>query len=223
MTTQAIEVIPGIFEKDPSVIEQRAKQVAPYVKWMQIDIADGVLVPNTSVLDPSRIQHVFAYPVNFELHMMVDDPLSRSDAWVAAGIRRLLWHAESADVKQIVNSKQQIEEKIILFKNRGVEVGLAVDKQTPVDVVFPFLDIVDCILVMTIQAGFSGQAFIPEMLNKVTEVRKRNPSLPIEVDGGINFDTGPMSVRAGATRLVSTSTIFSSEDVSEAVKKLQNS
>ena len=98
-----------------------------------------------------------------------------------------------------------------------------IDKQTPVEVVFPFLEMVDCVLVMTIQAGFSGQKFIPDMLNKVQAVGQRGPGLPIEVDGGINFDTGPISVRAGATRLVSTSTIYNSEHISEAINRLRNS
>ena len=222
MTTQGIEVIPGIFEKDPAIIQERVQKVASYVKWVQIDIADGKLVPNTSLLDPSLIRDTLKYPVNYELHMMVDDPISRSDAWVEEGVRRLLWHVESSDIQQLTNNKQ-LAEKVLLYKNKGIEVGLAIDKQTPVEVVFPFLEMVDCVLVMTIQAGFSGQKFIPDMLNKVEAVGEGEPGLPIEVDGGINFDTGSISVRAGATRLVSTSTIYNSEHISEAINRLRNS
>jgi len=223
MTTQAVEVIPGIFEKDPEIVRQRVQQVAPYVKWIQIDIADGKLVPNMSLLDPSLIRDVLKYPVNYELHMMVDDPISRSDAWVEAGVRRLLWHVESNDIQQLTNNKKQLAEKVLFYKNKGVEVGLVLDKQTSVEEIFPFLDLIDCVLIMTIQAGFSGQKFLPDMLEKVRAVRERAPRLPIEVDGGINFDTGPISVRAGATRLVSTSTIYNSEHISEAINRLRNS
>ncbi|HLB60861.1 MAG TPA: hypothetical protein VJL83_04635 [Patescibacteria group bacterium] len=213
---ETIEVIPGIFEKDFQLIRERAKLVAPFIDWIHIDIADNRLVSNSSFLDPSPFKKLIQETgKKFELHMMIDNPVSVSDEWVIAGFQRLLWHMEG------IIKTSDVRLKIAEIRGRGVEVGLAVDKETPVESVLPYLDDVDCVLVMTIQAGFSGQQFIPEMLDKARVIRERKPGLPIEVDGGINDETARMAVVAGATRLVSTSYIFNSGNIREAINRLQ--
>jgi len=213
---ETIEVIPGIFEKDFQLIRERAKLVAPFIDWIHIDIADNRLVSNSSFLDPSPFKKLIQETgKKFELHMMIENPVSVSDEWVNAGFQRLLWHMEG------IIKTSDVRLKIAEIRGRGVEVGLAVDKETPVESVLPYLDDVDCVLVMTIQAGFSGQQFIPEMLDKARVIRERKPGLPIEVDGGINDETARMAVVAGATRLVSTSYIFNSGNIREAINRLQ--
>ena len=211
-----IEVIPGIFEKDFQRIAERAALIAPFVDWIHIDIADNRLVPNSSFLDPSPFKKLIQETgKKFELHMMIENPVSVSDEWVNAGFQRLLWHMEG------IIKTSDVRLKIAEIRGRGVEVGLAVDKETPVESVLPYLDDVDCVLIMTIKAGFSGQQFIPEMLDKVRVIRERKPGLPIEVDGGINYETAKLAVAAGATRLVSTSYIFNSGNIREAINRLQ--
>ena len=213
---ETIEVIPGIFEKDFQLIRERAKLVAPFIDWIHIDIADNRLVSNSSFLDPSPFKKLIQETgKKFELHMMIENPVSVSDEWVNAGFQRLLWHMEG------IIKTSDVRLKIAEIRGRGVEVGLAVDKETPVESVLPYLDDVDCVLIMTIQAGFSGQQFIPEMLDKARVIRERKPGLPIEVDGGINDETARMAVVAGATRLVSTSYIFNSGNIREAINRLQ--
>ena len=213
---EQIEVIPGILEQEFSRIEERVRLVAPYVNWIHIDIADHRLVPNSSFLDPSPFKKLIQETgKKFELHMMIENPVSVSDEWVNAGFQRLLWHMEG------IIKTSDVRLKIAEIRGRGVEVGLAVDKETPVESVLPYLDDVDCVLVMTIQAGFSGQQFIPEMLDKARVIRERKPGLPIEVDGGINYETAKLAVAAGATRLVSTSYIFNSGNIREAINRLQ--
>ena len=213
---ETIEVIPGIFEKDFQLIRERAKLVAPFIDWIHIDIADNRLVSNSSFLDPSPFKKLIQETgKKFELHMMIENPVSVSDEWVNAGFQRLLWHMEG------IIKTSDVRLKIAEIRGRGVEVGLAVDKETPVESVLPYLDDVDCVLIMTIKAGFSGQQFIPEMLDKARVIRERKPGLPIEVDGGINDETARMAVVAGATRLVSTSYIFNSGNIREAINRLQ--
>ena len=213
---ETIEVIPGIFEKDFQLIRERAKLVAPFIDWIHIDIADNRLVSNSSFLDPSPFKKLIQETgKKLELHMMIENPVSVSDEWVIAGFQRLLWHMEG------IIKTSDVRLKIAEIRGRGVEVGLAVDKETPVESVLPYLDDVDCVLVMTIQAGFSGQQFIPEMLDKARVIRERKPGLPIEVDGGINYETAKLAVAAGATRLVSTSYIFNSGNIREAINRLQ--
>src|SRR3989344_1683143 len=213
---EQIEVIPGVLEQEFSQIEERVRLVAPYVNWIHIDIADHRLVPNSSFLDPSPFKKLIQETgKKFELHMMIENPVSVSDEWVNAGFQRLLWHMEG------IIKTSDVRLKIAEIRGRGVEVGLAVDKETPVESVLPYLDDVDCVLVMTIQAGFSGQQFIPEMLDKARVIRERKPGLPIEVDGGINYETAKLAVAAGATRLVTTSYIFNSGNIREAINRLQ--
>ena len=216
-----IEVIPGIFEKDFQRIAERAALIAPFVDWIHIDIADNRLVPNSSFLDPSPFKKLIQETgKKFELHMMIENPLEISGSWIGVGFKRLLIHIES--VLKFDGGSSKVENEMRRLKLEKIEVGLAVDKETNIEEVFPYLDDVDCVLIMTIQAGFSGQQFIPEMLDKVRVIRERKPDLPIEVDGGINDETAKMAVVAGATRLVSTSAIFNTEDVGEAILKLKN-
>ena len=217
---ETIEVIPGIFEKDFQLIRERAKLVAPFIDWIHIDIADNRLVSNSSFLDPSPFKKLIQETgKKFELHMMIENPLEISGSWIGVGFKRLLIHIES--VLKFDGGSSKVENEMRRLKLEKIEVGLAVDKETNIEEVFPYLDDVDCVLIMTIQAGFSGQQFIPEMLDKARVIRERKPGLPIEVDGGINDETARMAVVAGATRLVSTSYIFNSGNIREAINRLQ--
>lgn len=218
MNNQSINIIPGIFETEFSTISNKIYQVAAFVDWIHIDMADGKLVPNYSVLNPALFAPVISQvKKRFELHMMVKDPLAIAEEWVRVGFQRLLVHIEG--VSQHSNIIDEISQ--IKSNHQNLEVGLAIDKETSVDSIFPYLDTLDCILVMTIKAGFSGQKFIPELLDKVRVIHQRKPTLPIEVDGGINYDTAKQAIETGATRLVSTSYLYSSKNIQEAIKQLQ--
>jgi ribulose-phosphate 3-epimerase len=233
MVSQPIEIIPGIFEKDFDHVKKKALLVSPYVSWIQIDIADGKLVPNTSILDPEPFREL-TEKNNFELHMMVEDPFSIIDKWIEMGFKRIIVHwntiknpkPEIRNPKQYPNSITQINNQntdiIQKIRNQGIEVGIALDKDDSVESIFPFLDRIDCVMVMTIKAGFSGQTFMPELLEKVKKIKKIKPDLPVEVDGGINKETARLAIKAGATRLVSTSYIFNSDSIEQAIWNLKS-
>jgi ribulose-phosphate 3-epimerase len=216
-----LEVIPGpgVLD-DKKQILHRAGLVAPFVDWVQLDIADNKLVSNKTFLEPSGLEDIMQLPLEYELHMMTEDPASLITPWVELGFKRIIWHIEAFPDQA---SRLKMLEDIKLLQDKNIEVGLAVDKDTPVDVLFPYLDKIDCVLVMTIKAGFSGQSFIPELLDKVKAVKARIPDLPIEVDGGINFDTAALSVAAGVTRVVSTSTLYNATNIGDAILKMKNS
>lgn len=210
-----IDVIPGILEKEWQPIEDRLALVAPHVDWVQIDIADNTLVPNTTLLDfsgfstlPKSLQHV-----SLEAHLMVASPEKYIKPLVDAGFKRLIAHVECNDPRIFLDKA----------KYEHVEVGLAVDGPSDLELIEPFLDQIDMVLIMTIEAGFSGQEFMQETVDKIKRIRENYPDLPIEVDGGINARSGKISKDAGATRLVSTSYLFKDPaGIADAIDQLKN-
>lgn len=194
------DFLPGILEKEWSAIEKKLEIVAPFAKSIHVDLLDGNFAPNTSFLDPKPFEK---YKDTFllELHMMVDEPSDYLDEWAKAGFKRFIGHVEHmTDQNAFVAKAQQLG-----------EVGLALDAKTSLSAIkVPFIDL-DTILVMTVNAGFSGQAFMPECLDKVREIKKRDFTEIIEIDGGINDTVLQHALSAGATRFVATSFLFSSD------------
>jgi ribulose-phosphate 3-epimerase len=210
------EVIPGILQKEWKPIEERLLLVTPHVSWVQIDIADNTLVPNTTFSDfsyfsPDKLLRNLEH-LSFEAHLMVANPEKYIKPLVDAGFKRLIAHVESHDPRMFLEQAQY----------EHVEAGMAIDGTTELEQIEPFLDQIDFVLVMTIEAGFSGQSFMTETVEKIRNIHENFPDLPIEVDGGIDDKTGKIAVDAGVTRLVSTSFIFKKpENIAEAVALLK--
>lgn len=192
-----IDIIPGILEKEWSSIEEKLHLVSPLVDWVQIDVADNTLVPNETLLDFSHFAHVDK-KLSLEAHLMVANPEKYIKALVDNGFTRLIAHVEAQDPRVFLEQATHEE----------VEVGIAIDGATELEQAEPFLEEVDVVLIMTIEAGFSGQPFMPETAEKIRTIRQNFPDLPIEVDGGINDQTAKIVRDAGATRIVSTSYLF---------------
>lgn len=206
-----VDVIPGILEKDFAEIERRVKLVAPYVSWVQIDVADNTLVPNETLVKFDQFDQL-AKLVQLEAHLMVAEPEKYIRPLADSGFKRLIAHVEAHDPRRFLDEA----------KYESVEVGMAIDGPTELEVIEPFLDSIDVVLVMTIEAGFSGQQLMPETLEKIKTIRRNFPDLPIAVDGGINEATARLVRDAGATRLVSTSYLFRDpEHIAEAIEKLK--
>ena len=205
------EVIPGILEKEWSKIERKINIAKQFTKSIHIDIIDGKFTPNTTFLDPSPFAK-YSKEIFFELHMMVDDPIAYLKPFADVGFKRFLGHIEKMpDQEEFVSKAKELG-----------EVGLAIDAATPISAVkVPYEDL-DCILVMTIKAGESGQTFNSEYLKKVRTLRQaQGQFLPIEIDGGINDQTIIEAKNAGATRFISTSFIFNSQDPQAQFNLLQ--
>ena len=204
------EVIPGILEKDWSEIERKIELVAPFAKTIHVDLLDGIFAPNISFADPKPFTK-YTKDLFFELHLMVDDPIIYLKPWADAGFRRFIGHVEKMPDQVAFVAKAQ---------SFG-EVGLAVDAQTPVDKINVSFADLDCLLAMTVQAGFSGQKFLPDKLEKVKALRSKI-TIPIEVDGGINEQTVTSAKEAGATWFIATSFLFKREDPKTQFTLLKN-
>ncbi len=206
------EVIPspGTENKNWEEIEGRIQIIKPLAKTIHIDVVDGVFAPNITFSDASKFSNT-TKDFLFEVHLMVNDPINQLKAWADAGFRRFIGQVEKMpDPIEFIAQGQLLG-----------EVGLAIDGPTGLDVIKNInLNDLDCLLIMTIKAGFSGQEFKGEMLEKVRQIREKYPYLPIEVDGGINETTIVEAKNAGANRFVTTSAIYESDSPEEEFKKL---
>src|SRR3989338_6642286 len=206
-----IEVIPAILEKDFPEIERKINLVEGLVEWVQVDIADNSLVPNSTFLDPEPFKKLQT-KLNLELHMMVKDPLMYLERFTASGFKRFFAHVEGNFVDEYIAKCYQL----------GVEVGLAIDGETPFTTIHPYLDNIDCVLVMAIDAGFSGKPFREDTIEKIKRIREVDIEIPIAVDGAMNEENAKKVITAGATRINSNSYIFASNDVKMAIETLKN-
>jgi ribulose-phosphate 3-epimerase len=215
-----VDIIPGINEKEWSEIERKIVLVAPYVSWVQIDIADETLVPNRTFTDftSDTFARIPGWDdlqnnLSFEAHLMVANPEKYIHPLADAGFKRLIAHIEASDPRRFLD----------VAHYESVEVGMAIDGATEFEQIEPFLEDVDVVLVMTIEAGLSGQPFLPETLEKIKNIRRNVTDIPVEVDGGIDDKTARLVKEAGATRLVSTTYVFQDPERTEvAIDRLKN-
>ncbi|QQG40779.1 MAG: hypothetical protein HYV37_00445 [Candidatus Levyibacteriota bacterium] len=208
-----LEIIPGILEKTWEEAEKKIEMLSPFAKVMHIDLLDGKFAPNTTFLDPKPFKK-YSKDIFFELHMMVEEPVQYLKPFADAGFRRFLGHVEKmSDQAEFVAQGQLLG-----------EVGLAIDGKTTIDDIKVPYDDLDCLLVMTINAGFSGQQFMPKHLEKVKALRSKiqNQFFPIEVDGGVNDLTIVQAKNAGANRFVATSFLFGQENPQKQFQALSH-
>jgi ribulose-phosphate 3-epimerase len=199
-----VEIVPSVLPADFARLgeEVRALEEAG-VDRIQWDVMDGNFVPNLT-FGPDVIASVRPHvSVPFEAHLMVEDPDDLIPRWVEAGCRLLIIHAEST---------RHLHRTLGKVADAGARAGVALNPATPVDAVHHVLDLVDLVLVMTVNPGFGGQEYLPAMEKKVSEVAALasavGDGLDVEVDGGIGPDTAGRAVAAGANVLVAGTSLY---------------
>jgi len=206
------DVIPGILENDFPEIKRKIELVKPFVKWVQIDFADGELVSNKNFLEIEKFSQI-KENVFLEAHLMVRNPKDYLARLIRAGFKRIIAHAESDDIDNFLEEANKIKE---------IEVGLAVDTPSEIEKIFSFIDKIDNLLIMGVKAGFSGQEFLPQTLSKIIKARESFPEVYLSVDGGVNNLTAPAIVASGADAVVVNSYIFSSPKIEAAIAELKS-
>ncbi|CCE81749.1 Piso0_002417 [Millerozyma farinosa CBS 7064] len=187
--------------------------------WLHIDVMDGHFVPNISLGPPivASLRKVVpkegARSSFFDCHMMVAEPEKWVEPIAESGGDSFTFHFETA---------KDPEALVDLIKKHGMKAACAIKPKTPPEVLYPFAEKLDMILVMTVEPGFGGQKFMPDMMPKVVELRKRYPNLNIEVDGGLGRDTIPAAAEAGANVIVAGTAVFKAEDPSELIGYLRD-
>lgn len=200
-TEMMIEVVPAILVKSAKEFEERLRLVEPFVKRVQWDIMDGVFVDNTTFSGASILQDLSS-ELSIEVDLMVADPQNWIERFAGTQVDQLIFHVESTEGPEVL---------IQDAKSAGFKVGLTLDPDTPLKQVKDYLGELDLFQVMGVKSGFGGQEFVPSVLDRITEVRRLYPNLPISVDGGVNKETAPRVVSAGANILCVGSFIFSAK------------
>lgn len=203
------EVIPAILVKSREELLRRILQVKDHVKEIQIDVMDGIFVPNKTV-GIKDLQDL--PPARYEFHWMVADP----ERWIerTRGPNMHLVHVET------IRSLDSIEAAV---KKSGGFLGFAINPETHLEKLLPLVPKAKRVLVMTVRPGYSGQKYIYEMEHKVRKLRELYPKLDIEVDGGVNNETVPHAYSNGANIFAAASAIFSSNDIEAAIRDLKRS
>lgn len=189
-----VDVTPAIFTNDEAILADQVGQLVPHVPWIQIDLSDGTMVPNKTFFELDKFSALFSqFPsISFEAHLIVDNPVKYLKPLADAGFKRIIAQVEASDPRQFLE-EAEIE---------SVEIGLALDGASEVEVIEPFLESVDLVVIMTIEAGSAESPFLPESVEKIKNLRHHFPDLAIAAEGNIDTRNAKLLSDAGVTRLV---------------------
>ena len=204
------KVVPSVLTSDPAELEMKIRILERFADVIQIDIMDNQLVPNISI-GVEDVQKINT-EASLEMHLMVKYPVKYIEPFARAGAFRAIFHVECDD--DVVDVIEEI-------KRFDMQPGIALNPPTPVEEIIPFLESVDVVLVMGVNPGFQGQKFIPEVLSKVKIVKEIRPEIIVEVDGGVNSETGSALVDAGVDILNVGSYLFKKPPVENNWEQMQ--
>jgi ribulose-phosphate 3-epimerase len=229
-----IEVIPAVLSKNYEDMKNKIALVRGISPIVQIDLCDGVFVQNktwpfsTGGGDDIHFQAIlneqegmpFWEDIDFELDLMVADAVSNFDIYTKLSPKRIIFHVEA--VGDLEEFKHFIE-GIDVYIRDAIQIGIAINTTTPVEQIFSLVNYIDFVQTMGIEKiGFQGQDFDERVLDQIKALKKEFPDLIISVDGGVNFETAPLLVEAGADRIVAGSTILKSTDIRETISELES-
>ena len=186
---------------------------------MHFDVMDGHFVPNISYGAPVlKCLHTALPEVYYDVHLMISEPARYAPDFAKAGANLITFHLEAVP--------DAVGETIDAIRATGCQVGISIRPGTPVEAVYPYLDAVDLVLVRSVEPGFGGQKFIPATPERIAAIRtecdRRGLSTLIEVDGGVNVETGPLCSEAGADWLVAGSSLFNAADPAAVARVLHS-
>jgi ribulose-phosphate 3-epimerase len=200
------KLAPSILSADFARLGEEVARVTPVADLLHVDVMDGHFVPNLTLGPPVVACLRPVTDLFLDVHLMVDNPAVLLADFAEAGADRCIVHVELGDPRPLFDE----------LRGLGVGVGLVLNPETPIDHALEYLEEIDLLLVMSVHPGWGGQAFIPEVLDKVATARKeidaRALAVEIEIDGGINAETAPLAADAGVDILVAGSAVFRAAD-----------
>lgn len=205
------QIIPSLIATSQEELCKRFDKVKNYFGTFHLDIMDGKFVKNKSLF------FYFALPKKrfaYEVHLMINNP----QGWIKKNWGKsnlIIFHIES------FKNEKKIKEVIKFIKSKRKKVGIAINPKTKVKKIIPYLDLIDRVLIMSVNPGKYGSKFLPNNLNKIKEIKKLKPKLEVEVDGGINDKTFAFVKKSGANKFVVGGYLQKSEDVKRDIKRLR--
>lgn len=211
-------IAPSILAADFARLGEDVERVATHADLLHIDVMDGHFVPNISLGVPVVASLRKATDLYFDCHLMTTNPADYLTEFAQAGANLVTMHIEAVPDPTVAAAKARAV---------GMDFGLVLNPPTPFEAVAPFVELCDMLLVMSVQPGFGGQQFMPEVLGKVEAARKlvdsRGLPTDIQIDGGITVDTAPAARLAGADVFVAGSAVFGADDPVAAIQALRAS
>lgn len=207
-----ISILPSVLDVPREKIQQYIDDISPYVEGISFDIMDGKFVPPTSF----TLDEVSGYKVPgiMEVHLMVENPEQYINGYAEIGADIITVHNES--------EQDSLLDNLDTIHQLGCKTSLALKPKTQAqDVPAEVWQKVDVALIMSVEPGWGGQSFMPEVLEKVKWIRSQYPSMDVNIDGGINADTAPLAIEAGCNYLVSGSYLYKSSDYKQATELLR--
>jgi len=203
-----IKISPSILSADFSQLGKEIKRLEDGgADMIHVDVMDGHFVPNLTIGPPVIKALRKQCSIQFDVHLMISPVHKHIEAYADAGADIITIHPEATD---------NLEASILKIKELKKKVGVSLNPESKIDLIFDLLHKIDLVLIMSVNPGFGGQKFMPEVLDKIKELKKiqteKNITFDIEIDGGINFDNCKIAIDAGANILVSGTTIFKSND-----------
>ena len=207
--SQKIRTVPAILTDDPRVLEKLVSQTETFTDYAQFDIMDGEFVPSRSV----SCEQIAGLKTKlaWEAHLMVLHPEDCLEDFKKAGAQRIVFHYEATP------NPERIIRKI---KKLGLKAGLAINPETPIDAVTPLVDKLDSVLFLSVNPGFYGAKFIPEVLDKISGFHKAYPRMETGIDGGIKENNIGQIARGGVNVIYIGSAIFLQPDPAESYRRL---
>jgi ribulose-phosphate 3-epimerase len=209
-------IAPSILSADFACLGDSIDKVAPEADLLHVDVMDGHFVPNLTIGPPVVKSLRKRTDLYFDCHLMIDNPGDFLDDFADAGANGCTIHVELTDIVPLFGEMRRL----------GLDVGLAVNPETPFEECLPHLAHIDLLLLMTVHPGFGGQSFIEDVMDKVkrarAEIDDRGLKVALQVDGGINEHTAPIAAAAGADVFVAGSAIFGADDPLAAARRIRD-
>ena len=212
-----IKIAPSILSADFANLERDIKKVSS-ADYLHVDVMDGAFVPNITVGVPVVKSIRKCTDMFLDVHLMVEKPVRYIETFARAGANLLSVHLEA-------DHPTRIAEALKIMGDCGVKKAVALRPITRAEAVLPYIEELDMVLVMTVEPGFGGQAFMEDQLDTIRKVRsiieKYNPACELEVDGGVSPGTAPLVIEAGANVLVAGSAVYGAADIPAAIAALR--
>ncbi len=225
------EVIPAFIVQDFNDLSENITKVVSLVSFVQIDVCDGKFAQSISwpmqMKDKSSVEKIldeeeglpFWDSIDYEFDLMILNAIDQFDFFIRLGAKRIIFHLESEDKDKL----KEFLEGIDMYTRENIEIGIAINTTTSIDLLRPIISHVDFVQCMGVEnIGYQGEPFDDRVITQISSLKNDYPEIVISVDGSVNEDTAPLLVEAGASRLVVGSALLNCYDIRETIKELEN-